>query len=73
MYLSREEISTYKRALKKRQQLFSDEKLAIYVGKQCLRVMKRVALKYAREATWNDKLPDGYIEGFDYEISYVPR
>lgn len=57
MYLSKEEINKYVRALKKRKELFEDDGLAIYIGKQCIRIMKRVARKYAREATWEGFLP----------------
>lgn len=57
MYLSKEEVGKYVRALKKRKQLFENDDLAIYIGKQCLRIMKRVANKYAREGTWEGYLP----------------
>ena len=57
MYLSSEEVNKYIRALKTRQKLFSSDKLAIYIGKKSLRVMKRIANKYAQKSTWAGALP----------------
>lgn len=57
MQLKSEEINKYIRALKTRQKLFENDKLAIYIGKKCLGVMKKVARQYAREATWTGSLP----------------